>query len=31
MDAVKMCNDPDPPSILENDKYMFFALNYIII
>ena len=32
MDAVLMCCDwdPGPPNILESDKVMFFALNYII-
>ena len=32
MDAVIICCDwdPDPPNILESDKFTFFALNYII-
>ena len=32
MDAVIMCSDwnPDPLNIVESDKVMFFALNYII-
>ena len=33
MDAVIMCSDwdTDPPNILESDKVMFFALNYMIV